>query len=136
MWPPMYTMIISDTPMASGAPGVPFSTVRHTVNTRKKVPMHSVIYSRMVGLLVGAVVEDERAGWAGGRASAIWCSAPNIARVRRARRVAGRFRRARHDTLVSAIFQCRPAAAPARVVAAGLGSLVPVGAWRTPGIGR
>ncbi len=38
----MYTMIMSEAPIASGAIGTAPITVRHTVSTRKKVPMNSV----------------------------------------------------------------------------------------------
>jgi hypothetical protein len=38
----MYTMIMSEQPIASGASGVPPSTVRPIVSTRKNVPMNSV----------------------------------------------------------------------------------------------
>lgn len=40
-------MIISEAPMASGANGLPVGAVRHTVRTRKNVPMNSVRYSFM-----------------------------------------------------------------------------------------
>ena len=38
----MYTMIMSDEPIASGAKGVPFIKVNAAVRTRKNVPMNSV----------------------------------------------------------------------------------------------
>ncbi len=42
MCPPMYTITINDAPIASGASGVPPSTVHPMVKTRKNVPMNSV----------------------------------------------------------------------------------------------
>ena len=40
--PPIFSMIISERPMASGAKGLPLRTVRRTVSTRNREPMHSV----------------------------------------------------------------------------------------------
>ena len=38
----MYTITISDAPIASGAIGVPTSTLQPIVKTRKNVPVNSV----------------------------------------------------------------------------------------------
>src|SRR5256885_880559 len=58
MWPPAKTIAARTAPMASGASAEPDSTATMIVKTRKKVPMNSVAYLRMVFLWVS--------GWGSG----------------------------------------------------------------------